>query len=348
MATSFNTMLTNFRAVLHQVQCRGRIGGQRRRADFGQRRRPYESASARGESISGSSAATEELTVSIARWRPTPRMCATSPTRAWHRRWHLPGRRAGAGDAPHPGAGRIHRRLGPGFRRQHQYHQRHDPAGQGDRRPDQPPGLNAAIEAARAGEQGRGFAVVADEVRKLAENRPVRPTRSSRSPAASRTSPPRFRRHPERPHSIAASVAKAGEVDTPSAWPGTTWPRPTGASTTSANRCRTGTGQHRDRPGHGKIAQETDERQRSPARSPGRPGSQPARQPAARRRQPLQDRLSEPSTGGRRRSAAGVGAGIMTLLPNTGPIAMEAEHQNAISNQLDDLAQRAAELRRYL
>jgi hypothetical protein len=29
-------------------------------------------------------------------------------------------------------------------------------------------------------------------------------------------------------------------------------------------------------------------------------------------------------------------------------IAMEAEHLNSISNQLDDLAQRAAELRRYL
>ena len=27
---------------------------------------------------------------------------------------------------------------------------------------------------------------------------------------------------------------------------------------------------------------------------------------------------------------------------------MEAEHLNSISNQLDDLAQRAAELRRYL
>jgi hypothetical protein len=31
-----------------------------------------------------------------------------------------------------------------------------------------------------------------------------------------------------------------------------------------------------------------------------------------------------------------------------GSTIMEAEHINSISNQLDDLAQRAAELRRYL
>jgi len=35
-------------------------------------------------------------------------------------------------------------------------------------------------------------------------------------------------------------------------------------------------------------------------------------------------------------------------LPSNEKNVMEAEHLNSISNKLDDLAQRAAELRRYL
>jgi hypothetical protein len=53
------------------------------------------------------------------------------------------------------------------WRTEHAHHL-HRQYHQGNRRPDQPAGLNAAIEAARAA-NGRGFAVVADEVRKLAE-----------------------------------------------------------------------------------------------------------------------------------------------------------------------------------
>ena len=41
-------------------------------------------------------------------------------------------------------------------------------------------------------------------------------------------------------------------------------------------------------------------------------------------------------------------AAIIRPLQHFGKSAMEAEHINSISNQLDDLAQRAAELRRYL
>ena len=41
-------------------------------------------------------------------------------------------------------------------------------------------------------------------------------------------------------------------------------------------------------------------------------------------------------------------AAIIEVLPRNENNAMEAEHINSISNKLDDLAQRAAELRRYL
>jgi len=41
-------------------------------------------------------------------------------------------------------------------------------------------------------------------------------------------------------------------------------------------------------------------------------------------------------------------AAIIALLPRNETNIMEAEHINSISNKLDDLAQRAAELRRYL
>ena len=41
-------------------------------------------------------------------------------------------------------------------------------------------------------------------------------------------------------------------------------------------------------------------------------------------------------------------AGIMASFTAFESTIMEAEHINSISNKLDDLAQRAAELRRYL
>lgn len=41
-------------------------------------------------------------------------------------------------------------------------------------------------------------------------------------------------------------------------------------------------------------------------------------------------------------------AAIIAVLPSNETNTMEAEHINSISNKLDDLAQRAAELRRYL
>jgi len=41
-------------------------------------------------------------------------------------------------------------------------------------------------------------------------------------------------------------------------------------------------------------------------------------------------------------------AAIIAVLPRNETNIMEAEHINSISNKLDDLAQRAAELRRYL
>ena len=45
---------------------------------------------------------------------------------------------------------------------------------------------------------------------------------------------------------------------------------------------------------------------------------------------------------------AGLQPAIMPPLRNSEIQTMEAEHINSISNKLDDLAQRAAELRRYL
>jgi len=41
-------------------------------------------------------------------------------------------------------------------------------------------------------------------------------------------------------------------------------------------------------------------------------------------------------------------AAIIEVLPRNEKNTMEAEHLNSISNKLDDIAQRAAELRRYL
>lgn len=45
---------------------------------------------------------------------------------------------------------------------------------------------------------------------------------------------------------------------------------------------------------------------------------------------------------------ASTGTGIMVGFQVAESTIMEAEHINSISNKLDDLAQRAAELRRYL